>query len=99
MKLLHIDSGILGTASVSRQLSANADFPFLRREPPQLTRSCRSRDWQLNMPTFRNPACSQSGTHPFLVGRSASLPCLLHRHLPPMHLMDDHRLSLQTTLS
>ena len=24
MKLLHIDSGILGTASVSRQLSANA---------------------------------------------------------------------------
>jgi len=33
MKLLHIDSGILGTASVSRQLSANAVAEWRHRHP------------------------------------------------------------------
>jgi hypothetical protein len=46
--------------------------------------------------SFRNPACSQSGTRLPLGGRSACFPCLRRRHLPPIHLMGDHRLSLQT---
>src|SRR3954467_10151066 len=33
MKLLHIDSGILGTASVSRQLSADAVAAWRARHP------------------------------------------------------------------
>ena len=33
MKLLHIDSGILGTASVSRQLSANAVAEWRTQHP------------------------------------------------------------------
>jgi hypothetical protein len=46
--------------------------------------------------TFKNRACSQSGTRLPLGGRSACSPCLRRRHLPPIHPMGDHKLSLQT---